>query len=67
MEHVISESCNIETILLKNYRKLSMKWSFSYNSLVTLHGKKTRSHNITVLYPYLCYIEACYKGTTLYN
>ena len=39
MEHVISESCYTETILLKNYRKMSMKLSFSYNSFVNFHGK----------------------------
>ena len=27
------------TILQKNYRKMTILWSFSYNSLVKFHGK----------------------------
>ena len=29
--------------------------------------KRFRSHNITLLYPNLYYIKACYKRTELYN
>ena len=33
-----------------------MKWSFSYNSFVKFHGKKFRSHKMTVLLcPNPCY------------
>ena len=47
MDCVISESSNSETVLQRNYRKmtvsfLKMKWSFSYNSFVKFHGKKVR-------------------------
>ena len=29
------------TVLQRNYRKMTMKWSFSYNSFVKFHGKIT--------------------------
>ena len=44
---------------------MTMQWSFSYNSFVKFHVKKFGSHNMTVLYPNLCYNEpheVCYKG-----
>ena len=41
--------------------------SFSYSSFVKFHGKKIGNHNMTVLYLNLCYKEAYYKGTILYN
>ena len=51
------------TILQRNYRKITILWSFSYNSLVKFHdGKKSGSHNMTMLYPNLC-SEVYYKGT----
>ena len=34
MDRVISEQCYKGTILQKNYRKMTIKWSFSYNSFV---------------------------------
>ena len=41
--------------------------SFSYNSFVKFYGdKKNGSHNMTPLYPNLCYNEVCYKGNVLY-
>ena len=42
------------TILLRNYRKMTMLWSFSYNSFVKFCGKIFGSHNMTVLYPNPC-------------
>ena len=36
---VLSEICYKETILLRNYRKMAIVWSFSYNSFVNSHGK----------------------------
>ena len=45
---------------------MTFLWSFSYNALVGFHGKIFGSHNMTVLYPNLCYNEACYKEATLY-
>ena len=30
MEHVISELCHKGTILQRNYRKITVSWSFSY-------------------------------------
>ena len=41
MDHVLSESYNKSKILQRNYRKMTMKWSFSYNSFVKFHGKKS--------------------------
>ena len=67
MNHVINESCkNHEgTILQKNYRKMTIQWSFSYNSFVKIHGNIFVSHKMTMLYPNLSYNKVCYKGTAL--
>ena len=64
MDHVMRESCNKATILqtLRNYRKMTISWSFTYNSFVKFHGKILGSLNMTVLYP-----DLCYKGTALYH
>ena len=62
MDSVISESCYTGTILQRNYRKMTILWSFPYNSFVKFQVK----HNMTVLYPNLCSNEVCYKGTALY-
>ena len=40
MDRVISELCYRWTILLRNFRKMTILWSFSYNSFVKFHGKK---------------------------
>ena len=40
MDRVISESCYKETILQRNYRKMTISWSFSFNSFVKFHGKR---------------------------
>ena len=40
MYHVISELCFQEAILERNYRKMTISWSFSYNSFVKSHRKK---------------------------
>ena len=66
MDRVISEPSYKGRILQRNYRKMTIKWSFSYNSFVKFHGTKFGSRNMTVLYPIWCYKEACYKGTVLY-
>ena len=67
MDNVISESCYKEIILQRNYRKMTILWSFSYNSFVKFHGKIFSSHNVTVLYSNLWYNKVCYKGTALYS
>ena len=54
-------------ILQRNYKKMTISWSSSYNSFVKFHGKKFGSQNMTVLYPNPCYIEVCYNGTVLYK
>ena len=55
-------------ILRWNYRKMTMKWSFSYNSFVKFHGKKKYgNHNTAMLYPNLSYINVCYKGTAQHS
>ena len=64
MDCGVSEPCyeRIISILQKNYRKMTISWSFSYNSFVIFHVVKTFvSHNMTMLNPYLCF-----KGTVLY-
>ena len=64
MDHVMSESYNKATILqtLRNYRKMTISWSFTYNSFVKVHGKIIGRHNMNVLYP-----DSCYRGTALYH
>ena len=42
MDHVISESCYKRTILQRNDRKMTMKWSFSYQFYVKFHGKNIK-------------------------
>ena len=51
----------------RNYRKMTISWSFSNNSFVKFHGQKLESHNMTTLYPNPCYNEVCYIGTALYR
>ena len=59
---VLSDLCHEGTILQRNYRKMTILWSFSFNSFVKFHGKKNREHyNISTVNP--CYNEVCYKGT----
>ena len=36
---VISDSCYKGTILQQNYSKMTIKWSFSFNSIVKFHGQ----------------------------
>ena len=40
MDSVISEPCYKGTGLQRNYRKMTISWSFSYNSSVKFHGEK---------------------------
>ena len=39
MDHYISELCYKGTILQRNNRKMTIKWSFSCNSFVKYYGK----------------------------
>ena len=49
---LISESCYKGGNLMKQNRKMTISWSFSYNSFVKLHdGKKNTSYNMDMLYP----------------
>ena len=57
MYHVLGKSCFKGAILQKNYRKITISWSFSYNFFVKFHGKNFWSHNMTVLYPNPGYSE----------
>ena len=38
MDHVISESWDKGIILQRNYRKMAITWSFSFNFFVKFHG-----------------------------
>ena len=59
---LIGELGNKGTILQWNNRKMTISWSFSYNSFVKFNGKNG-SHNMTMLHPNPCYNEMCYKQT----
>ena len=50
MDHVLSESCYKGTILQRSYRKMTMLWSFSYNSFVKFYGKRFGIHNKIMLF-----------------
>ena len=50
-------------VIKYNFTMISL--SFSYKSIIKLNGKKFESHNMTMLYPNLCYNKACYKKTAL--
>ena len=63
---VHSESCYNGTILQRNYRIITILWSFSNYSYVKFYGKKFESHIMTVLYLVLCFNKVCYKETALY-
>ena len=39
MDGVISESCYKGTVLQRNYRNMTISWSFSYNYFVKFLGK----------------------------
>ena len=59
--------CYKGTILQRNYRKMTIVWSFSYNSYVKFYGKNIGSHDMTVLYPNMfLYNEVCCKGIVMY-
>ena len=51
------------------YRRMTLKWSFSYIPFVNFHVRKkmSGSHNMTVLYLNLCYNEVCSRRTALYS
>ena len=69
MDHVISQSCYMyyRTILQGNCGKMTMKLSFSYNSVVKFNGKKIGSHDMTVLYPNPCYNKLrCNRDCTVH-
>ena len=50
MEHVLSEPCYKGTVLQRNYRKMTILWSFSFNYFVKFHGKITWELNVTADY-----------------
>ena len=66
MNRVISESCYDGTILQRNYRKMTISWSFSYNSFVKFYGQKIWKPPHDSVISNLCYIKVYYKGTALF-
>ena len=62
---VISESCYNGTILQRNYRKMTILWSFSYNSFVNFHGTKNWEPEHDCVISNLHYNEVRYKGSAL--
>ena len=40
---------------------------YNYMYFVKFRKKNIGIHNMAVLYPNLCYNEACYKGAALYD
>ena len=63
MDRVISELCYKGTILQRNYRKMTIKWSFSYNSFVKFHGTKIwESQNDRVIIQFSVITRRVIKG-----
>ena len=62
---VISELCYKVTILQRNYWKMDILWSFSYNFFVKFCAERFWCHIMFLFYQNLCYIKVCYKGTAL--
>ena len=49
-------------------RKMTILWSFFYNSIVKSHCKKIwepQHDHVKYVYPGMWYNEVCYKGTAL--
>ena len=67
MDRVISEQCYKWKILQSNYRKMTIHGHFPIIPLENSMEKNFRRHNLTVLYPNLCYNGACYKMTAPYK
>ena len=59
MDYIISKG----TISQRNYRKMTILWSFSYNFFVKFHGKKDCIY--ISIYIKICYKEVCNKGSAL--
>ena len=51
--------------LQRTERKMTISWSFSYNSLVNSMEKNSEQQH-EVLYRNPCFNQACYKGTAMY-
>ena len=49
----------IEIILQRNYRKMTILWSFSNNSFVKFHGTKFREPQYDPCYTIICVIMRC--------
>ena len=62
-DNVISELCYKGQFYKRNYREMTIEWSFSYNSICKIQWLKNLG---CALYPNKCYKEVCYKGTALY-
>ena len=65
---VISELCYKGTILQRNYRKMTILWSFSCNSFVKFQGKKmgATTRQCYHVISKSVYNEVCYKETALH-
>ena len=60
----MDESSYKWTILQRNYRKMTILWSFSYSAFLKFHGKNG-NYSMTMLCPNQNYNKVCYKGTEL--
>ena len=60
MDHVVCESCYKETILQRNYMKMTILWSFSYNYPST----KSEGYSFGVVRPSIpSVLTFCLSGT----
>ena len=60
--NLFSVSCYKETVLQRIDEKMTIKWSFSYDSFVNFILKKIGSHNMTVLYSILTHLAYIANG-----
>ena len=59
LDCAIIELCNKWTILQRDYRKMTISWSFSYNSLVKFHVKKNIGATTLPCYIHILVIMRC--------
>ena len=59
MEHIINELIYNGTIKQRNYRKITISWSFSYNFFAKFHDKKKMGATLCLCYIKICIIVRC--------
>ena len=68
MDHVMNKPYHKGTILQRNYRKITILWSFFFNSLSKFHGQKNLGATFSPCYIQIYVILRCAMvGLTLFS